>query len=122
MGVLVVCIPTQGVQKYVPVHHTGRYLGPELDILTGLASDNGSDIRLRDVHDTIGYLVASLVVHLFLLTVDFLNDPKDLQITMIQWQGLTQLRVDQLLYCFKVTASETQLFPDRFPDLLCALH
>ena len=47
----VVRIPADTIQKHISIDHTGRYLGPELNLRAGLAPNNGADMGLGYAHN-----------------------------------------------------------------------
>jgi hypothetical protein len=67
-------VPVQSLQPCVPVHHTDCHLRTKLHVGAHLATNNGSHMRLRNADDSVLDASGLPAVHLFLLTIQFLDD------------------------------------------------
>ena len=95
-----------------------RYLGSELNSLTGFATNDGTHVGLGDTDDTIFNTVRACGMHVALLLVECVDDQQALVIISFQRTEHAWLRISHLLDMPQVTFEVVQLLPDRFAELL----
>lgn len=78
-------IPGEFLQVSETFYDADCQLGPELYVCPGLAPYNWPDVGLADTNDTVFDAVGFMVIHVFLLTVKFLDGHKFQSLTQGKW-------------------------------------